>query len=417
MPYTLPPPPLKKQKVGTWQQFINKHPALKKWAPLITQMAERWGIDRFQLASIIVWESGGNPSAVGDNGTSFGFGQINTARFGEATPFGVVSRENALNPTFNIQYIAYSMSNWMADNGADLKGFYTKSWNPGYSKERGPWSVVPKGAVPQAGGGIPGSAERGAVTKNFTDPYAMLKNGRIVGTGDPRKALKSFGLPVRVSQFQQYWSQLSDDYESYLGRKATAAEAAQVLRNGWSEYKLQTNLVKSPEFLKAAKAGKSPVWNSRAPNYKAVAEKVMGGQVDDSLIAEAIVNNWDDASFAYQLRHKPEYVNSKGFKQEVAPYEGMFRRVYGAPTDADRQLINQVALEEWTGDQWSSWLRSQDAYKYSPEGVSRAVSFLGELGLIFGAEPTLKAQGPEAAPLQVGTKTAAAPPARQAGYG
>ena len=56
------------------------------------------------MASIIKCESSDNPNAVGDNGTSFGLSQIHL------TAHTDITKQEALDPEFAINYLAYNLS-------------------------------------------------------------------------------------------------------------------------------------------------------------------------------------------------------------------------------------------------------------------------------------------------------------------
>lgn len=70
------------------------------WLDQVTQMAQSMGIDPRILYSVIQVESGFNPSAVGDNGTSFGILQLH---IGGQAPSGVPTSA-LLDPVTNAQY-------------------------------------------------------------------------------------------------------------------------------------------------------------------------------------------------------------------------------------------------------------------------------------------------------------------------
>lgn len=71
---------------------------------LITRSAQKWSVDRRVVARVIECESGGNPNAVGDNGTSFGIVQIH------APSHPQISRAQALDPAWAINFLAHQIS-------------------------------------------------------------------------------------------------------------------------------------------------------------------------------------------------------------------------------------------------------------------------------------------------------------------
>jgi hypothetical protein len=420
---------------AAFDQYIKAHPTMRAYASTIWKWSKQYGVPPAVLAALLWRESfaeakrrGVDPETImSPTGAGYGLAQINPkVHFGRTKgPDGAtITKAWASNPDNAIRFAA-----WYLKKGekkyASWDRAYDKFYNPGYT---GPalTSTLPKGYIPRDAGLSPQesasvSVEQSAAREELTDPFVMLtKKGKLVGTTNPNAAVKSFGLPVRMSAFRQYHSQLNDNYQAYLGRNATPAEAAGVLKKGWSEYKLINELTKQPGFLN------SPIWKSRAPSYAAVAEDLVG-KARPEWIREAIVNNWDSNTFAATLRKKPEYLGSKEFAGLATQYEGIYRKIMGNPGDNEKALIKEVALAGWTGEQFSGWLRSQDAYKSSPEGLSRAVSFLDSMGMVFGSMATLKPGGTkvQAKPAdvpddkrQAGTPmTPAGTNALQAGYG
>jgi hypothetical protein len=72
--------------------------------------------------------------------------------------------------------------------------------------------------------------------------------------------------------------------------------------------------------------------------------------------------------------------------------QSAYEQIYGkADPGAHTGMINETHVAGWTPDEFQSWLRSQDAYKQTPEYQSKSVSFLTQLGLITGAQATLSA--------------------------
>ena len=71
---------------------------------MITSSADKYGVNRSLLAQIIKCESGSNPNAVGDHGTSFGLVQIHLPAHPNIT------KEQALDPEFSTDYLAKQIS-------------------------------------------------------------------------------------------------------------------------------------------------------------------------------------------------------------------------------------------------------------------------------------------------------------------
>src|SRR5689334_6135894 len=71
---------------------------------IIENTAERYGVDSAIMESIIWCESGMNPDAIGDHGTSYGLSQIHLP----AHPG--ITKEQALDPEFAINFMAKEIS-------------------------------------------------------------------------------------------------------------------------------------------------------------------------------------------------------------------------------------------------------------------------------------------------------------------
>jgi hypothetical protein len=62
----------------------------------------------------------------------------------------------------------------------------------------------------------------------------------------------------------------------------------------------------------------------------------------------------------------------------------------GVPDGTAQMTIAQATAAGWKADQYAAWLRSQPTYTQSPEYQTKALTFLGSLGLITGQNPVLK---------------------------
>jgi Transglycosylase SLT domain len=390
-----PPPPAQQGKGSEWQRFVNANPALKPYAVLITRYASQWGVDRFHLAALILWESSARAGArrnEDDGSVSVGLVQINSSRYGETTPFGRVNAANASNPRFSIQYAAYHMSQWMGANGNDLDRFYTESWRGTFRDGKGPSSLIPAKHVPAAGAGIPGSVETSAIKGQINDPFVTVNaKGKLVTVGDPSKAIKYDGLPLTRSQFLGVKRQLEELWVSYTGRRPKDSEIANYLRKGWSTYSLTVALTKDKGFVN------SPVFKRLAPAYQEAAKGLLGEgeKLSPDLLRRAIVNNWSGDTFQAVLRKRDGYVRSNEFRGMAETFHNVYKSIYGTPDEAGMNAIKEAALAGWSLDQFAGWLRGQDAYTRSNEYQSKALSFLEQIGLLTGNTAVLK---PGAAP-------------------
>lgn len=71
---------------------------------IIDTSAQKWGVNRQILVSVLKCESSLKPNAVGDSGTSFGIAQIRLIAHPEIT------KAEALDPAFAINYLAEQIS-------------------------------------------------------------------------------------------------------------------------------------------------------------------------------------------------------------------------------------------------------------------------------------------------------------------
>lgn len=419
MPYVLPPPPEKK---GTEKDKFIKWAKGKglgvQLAADVWHWAHTYGPKgsvaafAYYFGAVLIAESGGkhrNPDgSIKSSGQVIGVAQVALSWIDQPVPWDpgrTITRADLENPGFNLRFGAYLFGDAVAKNG--FEGAYTDpgGYNPNDPNRFKAWTkiknLLPKGllAAPSRG---PGEGTGAGKPPVAIDPWVGLKNGKAVPVNDPRLALKHFGQPVKLSDFRKWWADLNDTYLSYLGRQATASEAASILRRGITHYQITLDLVNLPEFEKKALAGKSPIFNRAGLGYQAIAADILGRDAPFGLVKKAIINNWDANTFGAHIRKTPEYLSSKEFKGLYSQYESVFRKIYGAPTDRDKNSIKEVAVRGWSAEQYAQWLRSQDRYRYSPEGQGRALAFLEQLGLIFGAQPVLREGGSPASGQVVG---------------
>jgi soluble lytic murein transglycosylase-like protein len=71
---------------------------------LIALSSAKYGLDARIVASVVECESGGNPVAIGDHGTSFGIAQIHLIAHPNIT------KTQAFDPVFAIDYMAREIS-------------------------------------------------------------------------------------------------------------------------------------------------------------------------------------------------------------------------------------------------------------------------------------------------------------------
>lgn len=407
-PIKLPPPRTKKgqSQQAVYRQYINAHPALRRWAQAIYRNALNYGLDPTFFAALILFESGGRADAVSSAG-AVGLGQIHRGTWlGKADPRTgkIITEADIRNPSWNLGFAAWYFKQNL-DRHGNYDAAYRKGYNPGYTGG-GPFADMPRGYVPTTTAKSPQEAAQRSVETEvakqaITDPWVVIdKKGRVklvYSFQPPANAVRyggKNGPAVTQSQFFQLWkNRLDPIFLSYTNKRATAAQAATILRKGVSDYQLQTQLAKTPAFFN------SPIWKQYAPGYKSIFRKIFGEDAYSpeehrAFVAYAITHNLDGEGFATYLRQQPAYLKSMEFKQGVTGFTQIYSQIYGAPTDnAALTTIQEAVRAGWAPEQFASYLRQQDAYKFSPEYQGKALSFLERLGLIFGGQPTLKPGG------------------------
>ena len=369
MPTPTPPritlPPKKEKKQGTpYQRWINAHPKMKPYAQLIAKWAPRYGVDPIYLAALILFESGGNPNARSD-ANALGLAQIHLPSHPDVT------EAQARNPAFAIKWAAQFFGQQLSRYGT-YEAAYRQGYNPGYSGA-GPFGTVPRGYVP--------------TTRGFS-PQEQAQIS--VETSRAREA-------ITQEEFNRQWDRYNNIYYAYQGRKATKKEAQWLINNGFSEFTLARALTKNKAFYK------SPIWESKAPEFYEVAKSIYGEQLPPggnwkSLIAKAIANNWSSTTFAAKIRELPAYFKSNEFKKGEAALGNVYRSIFGEPDENNKIVIQEATLGRWDENQFGQYLRSLPEYSNSREFQAKRRSIAEMFGYL-GKEvqnPNLPGERPEA---------------------
>ena len=398
--FQLPPPKDKTQtgQQNVFRQYINAHPNLKPYAQGIYRSALDYGVDPVYFAALVNHENpSGDPSAThkNDNGsTDYGLVQINSVHIGESVPWAPgrrITEADLRNPGFNLKWAAYYFAQGLADNGYDYNAAYTNHYNPGYTGAS-PFAGVGKNYVPTTTTKSPTdtaqtAAETAAAKTSLFDKWAVLgADGRVkfVKINDPaappKNVLKYGPTPLTQSQFVQTWKQnYQDTFFSYTGRQASGKEIASILSNAPSLYTLANTLAKTKSFTS------SPTYKAHAPGIVAIAKQAYGEswKVDRAFVAKAIAENWDQATLEQNIRSRPEYFQGPRFKDDVAKLSNVYQSIYGQTDDpGTKSVVDHVARDGWTQDQFAAWLRTQPDYRSSQEFKTKAISFAQQLGLI-----------------------------------
>lgn len=91
---------------------------------LVDRYSGIYGVDAYIMRRVIMCESGYDSKAVGDGGTSFGLSQIHLPAHPEIT------KEQAFNPEFAVEFMAKEMSAGRAWKWTCFKMFYPRDLSP-----------------------------------------------------------------------------------------------------------------------------------------------------------------------------------------------------------------------------------------------------------------------------------------------
>lgn len=402
------PPKAATSTGAAFNAFINAHPTMRPYADSIWKWAGTYGVDKVVFAALLWKESFAVAAATGKDPSTIesptkqgvGIGQINPNHVGEKTAWGAtITQSDLTNPEFNIR-LAASMFSQAYNTYGNYNDAYSKGYNPGYNGTP-LLTGVPKTYVPRSGLSPAQSAsvsvETSADRHAITDPWVVFdaKSGHLKyvnAANAPAHSVTYGGTPLTKSEFVKQWNQVyRDTWFAYTGRQAGASEIVKVLSQAPSVYTLANQLASRPSFIG------SPVFKQHAPGLLEDAKQIMGGnwKPPKNFIATAIAQNWDQATFQAKLREMPSYANGPAFQKAYADMESQYESIYGRPDANAKQLITHVAQQNWTTDQFQSWLRTQPAYKNSGEYQANFGSFSGLIASQFGYSPGLNAQPPD----------------------
>lgn len=475
--YTVPTP-APKQGTGLGAQLagmLKQHgPAWAPYAPLILKWASVYKMDPLELAAVLLIE---NPSAQADARSSAGAvgpaqildKSINPNTNPNAVWDGPAVLSDAWKQNFNnaVKYAAWRIAGHINQYGT-IDAAYSQGYNPGYTGKL-PTTYLPKGYIPTSGPGttptpaetagpsVAGTAARKALS---TTEWAVLQpNGKVKfastrdvydpSTGQvlpqaPKGTLTQYGQPLSSAAFLQQYASISDQYLSYTGKRPSLGQAAQVIKNGTSQFELQQQLSESKGFVG------SPVWKQNAPSYIAVWQSVYGpnSKPDQKAIASAIANNVGSTGFQEQLRQRPDYTKSEEYQSTYTALANVFGQIYGTPSAStstvsappvsappaasaaaptynpagggldltptgkpatattpvatttpppgDEATIDAAVKNGWDANTFARYLRNQPQWKSSAEAQSLYYGLATRLGLISGPQTVLGSAAPSA---------------------
>lgn len=424
-----PPPPPASTTAGTAENkyiaWAKTHNISKEQAGQIWYWSHAKGlaVDPYYWSAVLVAEGGLNSNGQkNSSGQAMGTAQIATSWIGTQIPWepkGVLftddnnPRTGLANFSVNLRFGTYLIHSAVVKNG--YTNAYVKGYNP-----NDPNRNVANANINRILGTRPsnlpplapntGEADTSASTGGST-PYPTFKDEYVAGvtkynkfslTNDPNKALQYDGAPLTRSNFLTLKDQLTSNYVSYTGQRPSNHQIQTYIDKGWNTYTLATLLSKSKNFQT------SPIYKQTITAMNSTLKDVLpaGGKIPEDIARQAVLNSWDSTTVAQKLRALPGYTSSEEFKGNVATLENVQTSIMGTPDATAMQSIQQAALAGWTSDQYAAWLRSQPAYTQSPEYQTKALGFLGALGLITGSTPVLQpgvSNGPGAVSPTLGT--------------
>ena len=401
------------------KQMMAKYPNFAKYQPTISAAARLYGADPVQLyAMLVALGSHGDPKFQDPTGGT-GLARIawtvvekaqNPSRYAEfVRKWGNQAYTRAAEPTFAINYLAWMMSGSMgnyASADAWLGGGVPVNKSSKYG--RSPYQIInPEGRTPTAiiKTGAPDyqvkvpptipdevakSASKAAAKAELTDPYVAgvtgrQPGGRLVLTGDANKAMEWYGGKVTRSVFMQILANNTKYFNDYTGKNPTFLQIGNVIRNGWTEYQLINILSKGPRFTK------SPIYQRDSLAYRDASKDLVpkGEKLPPEVLRRAIVNGWSIGAFQQALRDRGYYEKSTEYQNNYGVLLSSYQNIMGKPDAAGQKVIARATKLQWTQPIFESWLRRQDAYKYSPEYQAKAVGFLDSMGMFIGARAQL----------------------------
>jgi lysozyme-like protein len=388
------------------------------------------------MAAIALAESGGSINALNDNAAtgdySVGPWQINyygdmrvprTKQFGSPDKLRSDPLANA-KAAVALASGGSGLSNWTTFTSGAYEAFF-RAATPAEKAANDAALSQAKASNPaytSAAAELSGQLALAKQTAHITDPWVTVqrgKGGRVTGFGEsfgatpPGNVLTIGGQPATRSLYQQVWNNAYETtWEAYTGRTATPGQQADILQRGISLYTLRDELSRQSSFTS------SPIYQQVAAGRAQQARDALGVAPPPDFIRRSIAQDWDAATFDANLRALPQYTKGPAFKANLAQNQNVYSGIYGT-ADAEAQAwLKHATLQGWTPGAVGQALRTDPAYKYSPEYQAKAVGFLDAIGQITGtmavaglamseaaAQQTAKSKvgGLTPAPLQIST--------------
>ena len=288
-------------------------------------------------------------------------------------------------------YAAAKATRYVPDYGL------TPAQKAGATVEQGAATTALRGSVLKWVTYDPKTGKIGTTNITATDPISGLP------AKPPKNGLFYGQTPVTNQVFAQALSDLSDHFAAYapdtphgvnLKDPRYAAQVADFLYKGLSPTAIDNALAAQPGFQK------SRAWKAAAPAIIAQGKALYGEawKPDRSLVRNAIVQNWSQGTLVANLKARPEYLRGPQYRQQTAALNNVHMSIMGTPNVQDEINVHEAALEGWSPDQYAAWIRSTDAYRYSPEAKAYSIGIAEQLGLITGRQGIVPASAPGGAP-------------------
>ena len=357
------------------------------------------------MAAVALAESNGDPTAHNQNAKtkddSYGLWQINyygNLKQDRTQAFGPADKMSDPLTNAKAAVALAGDGSGIAPNWTTFRsGAYKAYFRPSTPQERAANAAAEeaaKAANPQyVAASVDLSAQRKVAeqTAHLTDPWVtVLRNkagvatgfGEAFGQNPPPGVLKIGGQPATKSMLSATWGATYDStWQEYTGKVATAADMERVLDQGMSVYQLRNQLAAQPGFTQ------SPIYKANAPGIMAQAQAALGTKPPASFVNQAISQGWDSNTVAANLRTLPGYTKGPEYQQNFTQASDQYKGIYGLPDKQQNDWLKAHVLQGWTPDEIASKLRSDPAYKYSPEYASKAIQFLDAIGLYTGQRP------------------------------
>lgn len=319
------------------------------------------------MAAIALAESGGKVGALNDNPKSgdysVGLWQINyfgdmrksrTAAFGSPTKLQTDPLANA-RAAVALAAGGSGLSNWTTFTSGAYSAFF-KAQTP---QEK----VANDTALANAKAGSP------AYIQATTDLSIIRSEARAQAEEQSH-----------VSEIKAY----QDDYLAYTGRQASSSQIQTLLNRGVSLFTLRNELATLPTFKQ------SPIYLANGPGIAQQVTAALGAKKPPAgFVEKAIAQGWDSATLKANIMALPGYKNGPEFKQNFTNATTVYKDIYGAPGKLQNEWLKSHVLQGWTPDEVAAKLRSDPAYKYSPEYRDKVLGVLDALSPILGVSPTI----------------------------